>query len=195
MVGGQAKRHNLVCPLSESGFNSRAHFEFFRTCAMVRLSFSSFVWPAVLLVASCRNFRPGVYYVAIPRERIKGPEFEKDDQEAERSCCPHYDRIAPLFFAADGGPPDGWPFGCVSCCLPPPRRTVAAKAPRIQWDATVLSCSQPERGGRPDPPPPAPHLIWFRIRTGGDEVCGLQQRRRNFAPPDRKKTIMPEAKL
>ena len=102
MVGGQAKRRNLVCPLSESGFNSRAHFEFFCTCAMVRLSFSSFVGPAVLLVASCRNFRPGVYYVAIPRERIKGPEFEKDDQEAGRSCCPHYDRIAPLFFAADG---------------------------------------------------------------------------------------------
>ena len=164
MVGGQAKRHNLVCPLSESGFNSRAHFEFFRTCAMVRLSFSSFVGPAVLLVASCRNFRPGVHYVAIPRERIKGPEFEDDDQEAGRSCCPHYDRIAPLFFAADGGPPNGWLFGCVSCYLPPPRRTIPAKAPRVQWDASVLwscyfICSQPERGGRPDPPRPTPDLV------------------------------------
>ena len=137
MVGGQAKRRNLVCPLSESGFNSRAHFEFFRTCPMVRLSFSSFVGPAVLLVASCRNFRPGVYYVAIPRERIKGPEFEKDDR-ISRSCCPHYDRIAPLFFAADGGPPNGWLFGCVSCYLLPPDEPFQRR--RREYSGTQAFC-------------------------------------------------------
>ena len=124
---------------------------------------SSFVGPAVLLVASCRNFRPGVYYVAIPRERIKGPEFEKDDR-ISRSCCPHYDRIAPLFFAADGGPPNGWLFGCVSCYLPPPDEPFQRR--RREYSGTQAFCgvvilfarSLKEVVGL-TPPRPAPDLV------------------------------------